>query len=169
MVSFPPVSLPRTFTPPSPHPRHMPSPSHSSRFYHPHNIGWGVQIIYLLVMQSSYIILCFKRFDFSHAPVQNAEWQACAVFYPCVNFKESCRPLLLYCTFFTCSARPSVHPSCWVSALLGLFNRLLQSPMRSDYNLIYYTRHLEEIKLNYIVKIRQVDNSSRKRVAVNLL
>ena len=22
--------------------RHMPSPSHSSRFYHPHNIGWGV-------------------------------------------------------------------------------------------------------------------------------
>ena len=31
--------------------RHMPSPSHSSRFYHPHNIGWGTQIIYLLVMQ----------------------------------------------------------------------------------------------------------------------
>ena len=27
------------------HTRHMPSPSHSSRFYHPHNIGWGVQII----------------------------------------------------------------------------------------------------------------------------
>ena len=24
--------------------RHMLSPSHSSRFYHPHNIGWGVQI-----------------------------------------------------------------------------------------------------------------------------
>ena len=24
------------------HTRHMPSPSHSSRFYHPHNIGWGV-------------------------------------------------------------------------------------------------------------------------------
>ena len=24
------------------HTRHMPSPSHS-RFYHPHNIGWGVQ------------------------------------------------------------------------------------------------------------------------------
>jgi len=34
------------------HMRHMPSPSHSSWFYHPHNIGWGVQIIYLLVMQS---------------------------------------------------------------------------------------------------------------------
>ena len=26
------------------HTRHMPSPSHSSRFYHPHNIVWGVQI-----------------------------------------------------------------------------------------------------------------------------
>ena len=25
--------------------RHMPSPSHSSRFYHPHNIGCAVQII----------------------------------------------------------------------------------------------------------------------------
>ena len=32
--------------------RHMPNPSHSSRFYHPHNIGWAVQIIQLLVMQS---------------------------------------------------------------------------------------------------------------------
>ena len=27
--------------------RHMPSPSHSSRIYHPHNIGWAVQIIWL--------------------------------------------------------------------------------------------------------------------------
>ena len=27
------------------HTRHMPCPSHSSRFYHPHNIEWGVQII----------------------------------------------------------------------------------------------------------------------------
>ena len=27
------------------HTRYMPSPSHSSRFYHPHNIGWAVQII----------------------------------------------------------------------------------------------------------------------------
>ena len=35
----------RPYTPPLlPHTRHIPSPSHSSRFYHPHNIGWGVQI-----------------------------------------------------------------------------------------------------------------------------
>jgi len=27
------------------HTRHMPSPSHSSWFYHPPNIGWAVQII----------------------------------------------------------------------------------------------------------------------------
>jgi hypothetical protein len=30
------------------HTRHMPSPSHSSRFYHPHNIGWGVQIMHVI-------------------------------------------------------------------------------------------------------------------------
>ena len=29
------------------HTRHMPRPSHSSRFYHPHNIGWGVQYQFL--------------------------------------------------------------------------------------------------------------------------
>ena len=34
------------------HKRHMPCPSHSSRFYHPHNIGWGFHIIKLFVMQS---------------------------------------------------------------------------------------------------------------------
>ena len=27
------------------HTCHMPSPSHSSRFYHPHDVGWGVQIV----------------------------------------------------------------------------------------------------------------------------
>jgi hypothetical protein len=31
-------------TSPLPHTCHMPCPSHSSRFYHPHNIGHGVQI-----------------------------------------------------------------------------------------------------------------------------
>ena len=42
-LRFPP---PRPYTPPSPHPScHMPSPSHSSQLYHPHIIGWGVQII----------------------------------------------------------------------------------------------------------------------------
>ena len=27
------------------HTCHMPRPSHSSRFYHPHNIGWAVQLL----------------------------------------------------------------------------------------------------------------------------
>ena len=40
------LSLPRPYTPPLlTHMCHMPSPSHSSRFYHPHNIGWAVKII----------------------------------------------------------------------------------------------------------------------------
>jgi len=34
------------------HTRHIPSPSHPSRYYHPENIGWGAQIIYLHLMQS---------------------------------------------------------------------------------------------------------------------
>jgi hypothetical protein len=32
-----------------PHPRCMPRAYHSSRFYHPHNIGWGVQIMKLRI------------------------------------------------------------------------------------------------------------------------
>ena len=43
---LPPGSPPKTYTPPLlTHTRHMRSQSHSSRFYHPHNIGRGVQII----------------------------------------------------------------------------------------------------------------------------
>jgi len=34
------------------HTRHMPSRSHSSRFYHPHNIGWAVlDVLYALISQ----------------------------------------------------------------------------------------------------------------------
>jgi len=33
-----------------PHTRYIPRPSHSSRFYHPKNNGWAVQIIKLLIM-----------------------------------------------------------------------------------------------------------------------
>jgi hypothetical protein len=38
------------YAPPLPHTHHMPCPSNSSQFYRPHNIGWGVQIIKLLIM-----------------------------------------------------------------------------------------------------------------------
>jgi hypothetical protein len=36
-----------------PHPSYPPRRSHSSRFYHPHNSGWGVQIMELLSMKFS--------------------------------------------------------------------------------------------------------------------
>jgi hypothetical protein len=35
---------------PLPRPSYMSRPSHSSRFYHPHNSGWGVQIMKLLII-----------------------------------------------------------------------------------------------------------------------
>jgi hypothetical protein len=38
------------YTPPLPHTRYVTRPSHYSWFYHPHNIGCGVQIIQLLIM-----------------------------------------------------------------------------------------------------------------------
>ena len=34
----------------SPHTQYMPRPAHSSRFYHPNNIGWEVQFVQLLIM-----------------------------------------------------------------------------------------------------------------------
>ena len=38
---------------PLPHTCYMPRPSHSSRFYHPKNTGWIVQIIKFFIMQFS--------------------------------------------------------------------------------------------------------------------
>jgi hypothetical protein len=38
---------------PLPRPSYTSRPSHFSRFYHPHNIGWGVQIMKLLIMKFS--------------------------------------------------------------------------------------------------------------------
>jgi hypothetical protein len=40
-------------TSPLPHTCYMPRQSHSSRFYHPHNSGWEVQIMELLIMKFS--------------------------------------------------------------------------------------------------------------------
>ena len=41
------------------HTRHMPSPSHSSRFYHPHNIGRGIQIIWCTTLVTQIRIFTF--------------------------------------------------------------------------------------------------------------
>ena len=38
------------------HTRHMPSPSHSYRFYHPHNIGWGA-VVRLTITKSTNLLL----------------------------------------------------------------------------------------------------------------
>jgi hypothetical protein len=38
---------------PLPQPSYMPRSSHSSQFHHPHNSGWAVQIIKLLIMKFS--------------------------------------------------------------------------------------------------------------------
>jgi hypothetical protein len=38
---------------PLPHPSYMSLPSHSSRFYHPHNSGWVLQNMKLLIMKFS--------------------------------------------------------------------------------------------------------------------
>ena len=46
-LSFPHQNL--VHTSPFLHTCHMPRPSHSSRFYRPHNIGWAVQIIKLII------------------------------------------------------------------------------------------------------------------------
>ena len=46
---FPHQNLFYTF--PLPHACYMPRPFHSSRYDHPNNIGWAVQIIKLLIMQ----------------------------------------------------------------------------------------------------------------------
>ena len=37
------------------HTCHMPHPSYSSRFYHPHNIGWGVQIIWSTIKPRNFV------------------------------------------------------------------------------------------------------------------
>jgi hypothetical protein len=39
-----------------PHMRYMLRPSHSSRFDHPKNIGWGVQIIYEIILSLCYVL-----------------------------------------------------------------------------------------------------------------
>ena len=49
---FPPKTLYTSLLSP-PHTNHMTHPSHSSRFDHPNNIGRGIQIIKLLIMQFS--------------------------------------------------------------------------------------------------------------------
>jgi hypothetical protein len=57
----------------------MPRPSHSSRFYHPNNTGWGVQILKLLIMQFSplpcYIIPLWPKYYPQHSILRHPQWK----------------------------------------------------------------------------------------------
>jgi hypothetical protein len=61
---------------PLPHTRYMPRPSHSSRFYHPSNIGRGVQFIDLLILQfcplPSYLVPFRPKFSPQHCILKSA-------------------------------------------------------------------------------------------------
>jgi len=52
------LRFPHQYASPLPHTRYMTRPSHFSRFDHPNNIGWGVEIIKLLIMYFS-PLLCY--------------------------------------------------------------------------------------------------------------
>jgi hypothetical protein len=69
VVSFPKVSPPKPCTRLSPpHPSCMLRPSHFYRFYHPHNSGWGVQIIKLLIMKLSPLPCFLVRLGPKYSP-----------------------------------------------------------------------------------------------------
>ena len=61
---------------PLPHTCYMPSPSHSSRFYHLKNTGWAVQTIKLKQLKFSVIHILLSCFSFS----SHKTWQASAAF-----------------------------------------------------------------------------------------
>jgi hypothetical protein len=51
-----------------PHPRYMPRPSHSSRYYLPHNTGWGVQIMKLLIIKGVLHLPCNSLIHTNFSP-----------------------------------------------------------------------------------------------------
>jgi hypothetical protein len=61
-----------------PHSNYMPHPSYSSLFYHPNNIGWGIEIIKLLIMWFSplpcYIVPLTYLLTYSME--QSPSWEA---------------------------------------------------------------------------------------------
>jgi hypothetical protein len=59
----------------------MPRPSHSSRFYHTHNSGWGVQIIKLLIMRFSplpYLVSLRAKYSPQHPILKHPQ----STFFP---------------------------------------------------------------------------------------
>ena len=78
------------------HTCHMPRPSHSSPFYHPHNIGWAVQIIKLL---TSYIILlAVDLFGVTKIVLTEMIRRTCVlnVFFNCACVWVACKMFLIF-------------------------------------------------------------------------
>jgi hypothetical protein len=56
---------------------HMPRPSHSSRFYHPNNVWWGVQVTELLIMSFSalpfYLVPLRRKYSPQHPIIKHPQ------------------------------------------------------------------------------------------------
>ena len=57
------------------HTRYLPSPSHSSRFYHPHNIGWGVRSFFFLLC--ILVIISSSWIRMTTAAAEKCWWKRC--------------------------------------------------------------------------------------------
>jgi hypothetical protein len=79
------------------HTRYMPLPSHSSRFVHPNNIGWGVQISLRSFLHSPVTSFRLGRIIpistlFSNTLLPQCEWPS---FTPIQNNKQNCSSVYL--------------------------------------------------------------------------
>jgi hypothetical protein len=90
VVSFPQFSLLKPCISLScPHKRYMPRPSHSSRFYHPKNTGWGVEIIKLLMMYFSPLPCYLVPLKLQYSPQ-----------LPVLKHSQPMFPIFLYVKYF---------------------------------------------------------------------
>ena len=80
---------------PLPHTRYMTRPSHSSRFYHPSSIGWGVQIILK------------SRHDALQYPIAYTVDLQRTLWIYCKNYTKTWAVWYVTYCFFTCCPRMS--------------------------------------------------------------
>ena len=78
----------QVYASPFPHSRYMLRPSHFSRFYHPNNISWRVQIIWLLIIQSPlpcYLVLPRPKHSPQHPILKHPQSAFCNLLIICKN------------------------------------------------------------------------------------
>ena len=100
----------------SPHTRHMPSPSHSSRFHHPHNIMWAVQIIKLFIMKFSsssfYLVPLKPKYSPQHPILKHPQSRFLPQYQrPSFTPIQNNRQLFFFTNATTCSYELSWFPS----------------------------------------------------------